>query len=269
MRAPVEIFGREWSWALRLTHMLNIGPQTPWNSVMKGSPQGRLRPRLSQLIPHWYLLETDTEQLHITARTQMRCSTGAIFKRRQDFSSINQISPLNWVPVRALLKACWCPLILPHWARRPSEEHRVYQGPRIWGEESKIYGKHNVGQFFHRADMEIKSKERRNRKEMKSQEEREKNKGAESQPVTQCPLAPPNLSPSFPISMCPLPLFHSHTSTHTHSGRCAKTVIHNWDKAQGYRERYTERHRHEDTEKSYNLNLFPKKKKGGVVFVWM
>ena len=32
-----------------------------------------------------------------------------------------------------------------------------------------------MGQFFHRADMEIKSKERRNRKEMKSQEEREKN----------------------------------------------------------------------------------------------
>lgn len=41
-----------------------------------------------------------------------------------------------------------------------------------------------MGQFFHRADMEIKSKERENKKEMKSQEQREKNKGVESQPVT-------------------------------------------------------------------------------------
>ena len=41
-----------------------------------------------------------------------------------------------------------------------------------------------MGQFFHRADTEIKSKERENKKEMKSQEQREKTKGVESQPVT-------------------------------------------------------------------------------------
>lgn len=73
-----------------------------------------------------------------------------------------------------------------------------------------------MGQFFHRADMEIKPKERRNRKEMKSQEEREKNKGVESQPVTQSPLAPPQSLPIFPhlhVSSPSLSLTHIHTHT--------------------------------------------------------
>lgn len=110
-------------------------------------------------------------------------------------------------------------------------------------------------QFFHRADMEIKSKERKEEEEMKSQKEREKNEGVESQLLMLSPLTPSlSLSPSFRISVS-----LSLSFTHTHSERGAKTVIHNWDKTQGYREGYTERHRHKDTEKSYNLNFFPSK----------
>lgn len=66
-------------------------------------------------------------------------------------------------------------------------------------------------QFFHRADVEIKSKERKKKEEMKSQKEREKNEGVESQLLMLSPLTP-SLSPLiFPHLCVPLPLFHTHT----------------------------------------------------------
>ena len=220
MRAPVEIFGREWSWALRLTHMLNTGPQIPWNTVMKGSPQGRLCPRLSQLIPHWHL-KTDTEQPHIISRTQMRRSTGAIFKWRWDFSSINQISPLNWVLVRALLKARWCPHSPPLGQTTKWRTSCLPRAQDLGGGIKNIW-KTQCGSILSQGrhgDQVKGEKEQEGNEEPGTEGEKQRSWKSAGDVVSSC--SPPSL-PIFPHLYVSLSLSftHTHTHTHTHTQMC-------------------------------------------------